>query len=75
MPISLTHDEFIKKLEEKRNILGVAIGYDLKQLKKPTNSPRYMVKLEDGEMELHEFIVKLINNSIYRAVDLVYQDF
>ena len=74
MTISLTKEEFIQRLEAKRKIFTIAIGYDLKQFKRPPNSPRYMVQYEGGEIELHEFIGKLVSDSIFRVIDLVYQD-
>jgi hypothetical protein len=33
-----------------------------------------MVQLESGEIELSEFVGRLINDAISRAIDLVYED-
>ena len=75
MTISLTKDEFLKRLDERGQLFEVAIGYDLKELKRSPNSPNMFVQYEDGQVELHEFIGKLVNDTIFRVIDLVYQDY
>ncbi len=75
MAISLTYNEFLERLEERRQLLQVAIGYDLKEFKRPPNSPTVFVQYEGGNIELHEFIGKLVSETLFRAIDLVYQDY
>lgn len=69
MPISLTREEFIQRLDARRKVLRVAIDYDLRRLAHPPPSrARYMVQVEGGEIELSQFIGQLINNSISRSL-------
>ncbi len=74
MPISLTRDEFLERLAERNKLFVTAIKHDLKQFERPPSSPIVYVKYDGGEIEVHEFIGKVVTDCLFRAVDLVYQE-
>ena len=64
-PTSLTRGEFLERLENRRKILQIAIGEDLKEFKRSPNSPTVYVQYEGGKIEIHEFIGKLANDYLF----------
>jgi len=76
MTVSLTHDEFLQRWQERGKLFKTAIAHDLQQLHKPPNSPeiKLYIWFDGAKIELNELIGKLIVDSIYRVIDLVYRD-
>ena len=74
MSISLTRDEFLQRLAERNKLFVTAISNDLKQFKRSPNSPITYVKYDGGEIEIHEFIEKLVRDALLRAIELIYQE-
>jgi hypothetical protein len=78
MSVSLTKEEFLKRLTERQDFFILAVNHDFTSFKSKiradiTINPDVPHKPEVN-LVVDEFANELVKKSIRRAVDLVYQD-
>lgn len=74
MTISLTRDEFLQRLKERRKLFIASVNHDIEPFTHDTNNPLTYVRYKGGMVEINKFIQDLVDTSIYRAIDLVYHE-
>lgn len=74
MAVSLTRDELLTRLEKRSKLLEVAVIEDTKDLSGSPGGAKVYVRCQDGDIEIHEFIARLMSRFLLRAIDLAYLD-
>ena len=73
MAVSLTREEFLERLEERKGLYGLAIAYDFEKVN--TNELiNTWIESNNLHVQVTPLIGELIRQAITRVIDLVYQE-